>query len=77
MQVPGVTSPERKARGQRYHLLQATAKEIWHKQMNANGGDSRLQVPIPGRGINKSNIRADQAGGGRGGSNYKQGSHNK
>ena len=70
-QVPGVPSPERKVRGQRYHLLQAAAKEIWHKQKNADGGDSRLQVPIPGRGINKSAVRANQAGGGRRGSNYK------
>ena len=70
-QVPGVPSPERKERGQRYHLLQAAAKEIWHQQKNADGGDSRLQVPIPGRGINKSAVRNDQAGGGRRGSNYK------
>ena len=71
MQVPGVPSPERKMRGQRYHLLQATAEEIWHKQKNADGGNSRLQVPIPGRGINKSAVCSDQADGGRRGSNYK------
>ena len=47
MQVPGVPSPERKMRGQRYHLLQTAAKEIWYQQKNADGGDSRLQVPIP------------------------------
>ena len=70
-QVPGVPSPERKVRGQRYHLLQAAAKEIRHQQKDADGGDPGLQVPIPGRGINKSTIRADQARGGRGGSNYK------
>ena len=57
-QVPGVPSPERKARGQRYHLLQAAAKEIWHEQKYADGGDSRLQVLIPGRGINKSAVRS-------------------
>ena len=51
-----------------YRQLQ---KKFWHKQKNTDGGDSRLQVPIPRRGINKSTIRADQAGGGRGGSNYK------
>ena len=70
-QVPGIPSPERKERGQRYHLLQAAAKEIWHQQKNADGGDSGLQVPIPGWGINKSAVRNDQAGGGRRGSNYK------
>ena len=70
-QVPGVPSPERKVRGQRYHLLQAAAKEIWYQQKNADGGDSRLQVPIPGWGINKSAVRNDQARGGRRGSNYK------
>ena len=58
-------------RGQGYHLLQAAAKEIWHKQKNADGGDSRLQVQIPGRGINKSAVHTNQAGGGRRGSNYK------
>ena len=57
--------------GQGYHLIQAAAKEIWHEQKNADGGDSRLQVQIPGRGINKSAVRTDQAGGGRRGSNYK------
>ena len=51
-----------------YRQLQ---KKIWHKQKDADGSDSRLQVPIPGRGINKSTIRANQAGGGRRGSNYK------
>ena len=71
-QVPGVPSPERKARGQRCHFLQAAAKEIRHKQKDADGSDSRLQVPIPGRGINKSTIRADQAGGGRRGSNHQR-----
>ena len=71
MQVPGVPSSEREERGQRYHLLQAATKEIWHKQENADGGDSRLQVQIPGRGINKSAVHNDQAGGGRRGSNYK------
>ena len=62
---------ERKTGGQGYHLIQAAAKEIWHEQKNADGGDSRLQVQIPGRGINKSAVRTDQAGGGRRGSNYK------
>ena len=57
-------------RRQRYHLLQAAAKEIRHQQKDADGGDPGLQVPIPGWGINESTIRADQAGG-RGGSNYK------
>ena len=70
-QVSGVPSLERKAGGQRYHLLQAAAKEIRHKQKDADGGDSGLQVPIPGQGINKSAVRDDQAGGGRRGSNYK------
>ena len=54
-----------KARGQGHHLLQAAAKEIWHKQKNADGGDSRLQAPIPGRGINKSTVHTNQAGGRR------------
>ena len=58
-QVPGVPSPERKVRGQRYHLLQAAAKEIRHQQKDADGGDPGLQVPIPGRGINKSTICAE------------------
>ena len=71
VQVPGIPSPERKTKGQGYHLLQAATKEIWHKQKNADGGDSRLQVPIPGRGINKSAVHTNQAGGGRRGSNYK------
>ena len=76
-QVSRVPSLERKVGGQRYHLLQTAAKEIWHQQKDTDGGDPGLQVPIPGRGINKSTIRADQAGGGRGSSNYKRGSHNK
>ena len=50
-----------KAGGQRHHLLQAAAKEIWHKQKNADGGGTRLQVLIPRRGINKSTIHANQA----------------
>ena len=66
-----------KTRGQGHHLLQAAAKEIWHKQKNADGGDSRLQVPIPGRGINKSAVRTNQAGGGRRGSNHKWDSPSK
>ena len=57
--------------GQRHHLLQAAAKEIWYKQKDTDGGGTRLQVSISRRGINKSTICADQAGGGRGGSNYK------
>ena len=70
-QVPGVPSPERKTGGQGYHLVPAAAKEIWHDQKNANGGDPRLQVQIPGRGINKGAVRTNQAGGGRRGSNNK------
>ena len=64
-------------RRQRHHLLQAAAKEIWHQQKDADGGDPGLQVPIPGRGINKSAIHANQAGGGGGDSNYQRDSHNK
>ena len=64
-------------RGQRYHLIQAAAKEIWHEQKNADGGDSRLHVPIPGRGINKSAVPNNQAGGGRRGSNHKWDSPSK
>ena len=30
-QIPGVPSLEREAGGQRHHLLQAAAKEIWHQ----------------------------------------------
>ena len=71
-QVSGIPSLERKAGGQRHHLLQAAAKEIQHKQKDADGGDPGLQVPIPRRGINKSAVCDDQArGGGGGGSNYK------
>ena len=71
-QVSGISSLERKAGGQRHHLLQAASKEIWHKQKDADGGDLGLQVPIPRRGINKSAVHDDQArGGGGGGSNYK------
>ena len=77
MQVSVVPGLERKAGGQRHHLLQAAAKEIWHKQKDTDGGGTRLQVPISRRGINKSTICADQAGGGRGGSNYKRDSHDE
>ena len=76
-QVPGISSFERKAGGQRHHLLQAAAKEIRHQQKDTDGSDPGLQVPIPRRGINKSAIRANQAGGGRRGSNYKRGSPDK
>ena len=47
------------------------AKEIRHKQKDADGGDPGLQVPIPRRGINKSAVCGDQAGGGGGDSNYE------
>ena len=77
MQVSGVPGLERKAGGQRHHLLQAAAKEIWHKQKDTDGGGTRLQVPVSRRGINKSAIHADQAGGGRGGSNHKGDSHDE
>ena len=30
-QIPGIPSLERKVGGQRHHLLQAAAKEIWHQ----------------------------------------------
>ena len=30
-QIPGIPSLEREVGGQRHHLLQAAAKEIWHK----------------------------------------------
>ena len=76
-QVSGIPSLERKVGGQRHHLLQAAAKEIWYQQKNANGGGTRLQVPISWQGINKSTICADQAVGGRGGSKYKQDSCDK
>ena len=59
-QISGVPGLERKAGGQRHHLLQTAAKEVWNKQKNADGGGTRLQVPIPGRGINKSTIHASQ-----------------
>ena len=81
-QVSGVPSLKRKAGGQRHHLLQAVTKEVRHKQKDADGGDPGLQVPISRRGINKSAVRDDQAGGG-GDSNYKldsnseQSSHSK
>ena len=32
----------RKTGGERYYLLQATSKEIWHKQKNTDGGSSKL-----------------------------------
>ena len=76
-QVSGVPGLERKAGGLRHHLLQAAAKEIWHKQKDPDGGGTRLQVPVSRQGINQSAIRADQAGGGRGGSNYKRDSHDE
>ena len=51
-----------------YRQLQ---KKFGTNKKNADGGDTRLQVPISRRGINKSTIRANQAGGRRRGSNYE------
>ena len=76
-QVSGIPSLERKVGGQRHHLLQAAAKEIRHQQKDADGSRPGLQVLISGQGINKSTIRANQARGGRGGSNYKRDSLDK
>ena len=55
--------------GEGHHLLQAAAKEVRHQQEDTDGGDLGLQVLIPGRGINKSVVRAQTRGGG--GSNYE------
>ena len=57
-----------------YRQLQ---KKFGTNKKNTDGGGTRLQVPISRRGINKSTICADQAGGGRGGSNYKRDSCDK
>ena len=70
VQVSRVPSLERKAGGQRYHLLQAAAKEIWHKQKDADGGDQGYKYRYPG-GVS-TKVCDDQAGGGRRGSNYKR-----
>ena len=59
MQIPGVPGLEREAGGQRDHLLQAAAKEIWHKLKDADGGGTRLQVPVSGQRIDKSTIHAN------------------
>ena len=75
MQVSGVPGLEREAGGQRHHLLQAAAKEIRHKQKDADGGGPRLQVLISRRGINKSAVCGQARGGGD--SNYKFGSNSK
>ena len=57
-----------------YRQLQ---KKFGTNKRNTDGGDSRLQVPIPGRGINKSAVRTNQAGGGRRGSNHEWDSPSK
>ena len=57
-----------------YRQLQ---KKFGTNKRTLDGGGTRLQVPISGRGINKSAICADQAGGGRGGSNYQRDSHDE
>ena len=57
--------------------VSTAAEEVRHEQKDADGGDPRLQIPVPRRGIDEGAVRHHQARGGGEDSSYTFDSHGK